>query len=78
MELEIYKSSKKDQTYLYVHKSIDHDEIPEALMSILGELKFVMNLTVTTETRLASADVNEVIAQVSEKGFYLQMPPKLY
>jgi len=77
MQCEIYKSSKKDQTYLYVKKPIDQDELPEALLNVLGELSFVMDLELTQNTRLAKEDVNEVILQVEEKGFYLQLPPKI-
>jgi len=77
MQCEIYKSSKKEQTYLYVTKPIDHEALPEALLDILGKLTFVMDLEITSTTRLATEDVSEVISQVSGKGFYLQMPPKV-
>ncbi|MDH3326725.1 MAG: YcgL domain-containing protein [Gammaproteobacteria bacterium] len=78
MQLEIYKSSKKDQTYLYVNKPLDQDELPEALINILGDLSFVMELEVTADTKLISEDINEVVSHVLEKGFYLQLPPKVF
>jgi len=77
MHCEIYRSSKKDQTYLYVKSPIDRDELPDALLSVLGELSLVMELEITGDTKLATEDSTLVIAEVGEKGFYLQMPPKI-
>jgi len=77
MQCEIYKCSKKDQTYLYVPKPIDQDELPEALLDVLGTLSLVMELEITVETKLAREEAKEVINEIKSKGFYLQMPPKI-
>jgi len=77
MQCEIYKSSKKEQMYLYVRKPFDEDSLPEALLAIFGKLTFVMALDITPSTTLAREDAEEVVAQLEEKGFFLQMPPKL-
>ncbi len=34
-----------------------------------------MDLELTRERKLARADVNQVMADLQEKGFYLQSPP---
>ena len=77
MQCEIYKCSKKSETYLYVEKPIVRDELPGTLLDILGDLSLVMELEITPESRLASEDASQVLAQVQEQGFYLQLPPKI-
>ena len=76
MKCYIYKSSKKDQLYLYVPKKDDFEAIPPILMDTMGKPEFVMELELTAERKLARADAGEVLAGLQEKGFYLQMPPK--
>lgn len=76
MKCYIYKSSKKDQLYLYVPKKDDFEAIPPILMDTMGKPEFVMELELTAERKLARADAGEVLAVLQEKGFYLQMPPK--
>ncbi len=76
MQCEIYKGSKKEQMYLYVTKPFDEDDLPDVLIDIFGKLTFVMDLDITASTTLAREDVTEVKAQLAEKGFFLQMPPK--
>ena len=78
MQCEIYKSSKKEQMYLYVTKPFDEDDLPDALVDLFGKLTFVMDLEITSSTKLAKEDVAEVIEGLEEKGFYLQMPPKFH
>lgn len=76
MKCYIYKSSKKDQLYLYLPKKDDFEAIPPILMDTMGKPEFVMELELTAERKLARADAVEVLAGLQEKGFYLQMPPK--
>lgn len=76
MKCYIYKSSKKDQLYLYLPNKDDFEAIPPILMDTMGKPEFVMELELTAERKLARADAAEVLAGLQEKGFYLQMPPK--
>ncbi|PKM43482.1 MAG: hypothetical protein CVV05_14870 [Gammaproteobacteria bacterium HGW-Gammaproteobacteria-1] len=76
MKCYIYKSSKKEQLYLYLPKQDDFAEVPAILMETMGTAAFVMELELTPERKLARADSAEVIAGLQEKGFYLQMPPR--
>lgn len=71
----IYKSSKKDEMYLYVRKAEGFARVPEALLTMFGTPKLFGTLLLTPEKKLARADVNLVLADLAEKGFYLQMPP---
>ncbi|MBL4607351.1 MAG: YcgL domain-containing protein [Pseudomonadales bacterium] len=71
----IYKSTKKDEMYLYVEKKDKFQRVPEALLNIFGSPVHFGDLLLRPEKKLARADVVEVIAQIQEKGFFLQMPP---
>ena len=71
----IYKSSRKPDTYLYVECEDDFSRVPEALLAMLGRLDWVMNLQLSAERPLARADVAQVMAQIGEQGYFLQMPP---
>lgn len=76
MKCAIYKSLKKQDTYLYVERENDFTRIPEGLLQLLGQLEFIMNLDLTPGRKLAQADADEVRRQLAAQGYYLQMPPK--
>lgn len=78
MKCVIYKSEKKQESYLYVEKEDDFSRVPATLQKMLGTLNFVMVLELTSERRLAQADVNTVMTQLRSDGFYLQMPRTEY
>ena len=71
----IYKSLKKDELYLYIEKKDDFSNIPDTLLKSFGKPGFVMDLELKTESRLAREDTGQVILQLQEKGFFVQMPP---
>ncbi len=71
----IFRSSKKQEMYLYVKKGTDLGELPEPLLKQFGEPALVMDLLLHGERKLARADVATVINKIAEQGFYLQMPP---
>ena len=70
----IYKSLKKDNTYLYVNKKDDFSDVPEVLMSTFGKPQFVMVIKLEGR-KLALADVVKVKEALKTVGFYLQVPP---
>ena len=76
MQCSVVRSSLKDFTYLYLLEGQDFDDLPIALKKVFGEPAFVMDLELNPERKLALADVNEVMQNLSEHGFYLQMPPQ--
>jgi len=75
IDCEIYKSIKKEDTYLYFKKPVDLELIPSELSKSLGKLEFVMALELSSEKKLAREDVNKVIENIEQQGFHLQMPP---
>ncbi|MCL2900186.1 YcgL domain-containing protein [Brenneria tiliae] len=71
----IYRSSKRDQTYLYVEKKDDFSRVPEELMKSFGKPHLAMLLPLDGSKNLAAADIEKVKQALEEQGFYLQVPP---
>ena len=73
--IRIYRSSKNSETYLYMAKKSRYDDLPDALQALFGAAITVMDMLLTEDKKLARADAAKVLAEIEEKGFYLQMPP---
>lgn len=73
--ISIYKSSRKDEMYLYVEKSQKLTKVPDALMSVFGNAMHVMDMPMTANRELARVDTAKMLEDVAVKGYYLQMPP---
>ncbi|WP_037431100.1 YcgL domain-containing protein [Serratia plymuthica] len=71
----IYRSPKRDQTYLYVEKKDDFSRVPEDLMKSFGTPQLAMVISLEGREKLASADIEKVKEALKEEGFYLQFPP---
>lgn len=74
MLCSIYKSKKKEGSYLYIPKKDDFSEVPPELMEMFGVPQFVMLIKLEGR-KLAQVDVNKVKESMEEKGFFLQLPP---
>ena len=72
---QIYRSPRKQEMYLYVEKSRGLVDVPEALLRQFGETEERMVLLLTPQKKLARANTAEVMRQISDTGYYLQMPP---
>lgn len=71
----VYKSPKMDQTYLYVLRRDDFSAVPEALLKTFGKPMLVTLINLATKSKLAHADIDKVRQQLTDQGFYLQLPP---
>ncbi|SPL70877.1 Protein YcgL [Acinetobacter stercoris] len=85
MHCDIYKSSKKDEMYLYIARPnhTDNDEqadplevVPDAIKIAFGRATFVMNLELSETRKLARVNVLHVLDSLHTKGFFIQMPPE--
>lgn len=74
----IFRCSKKEGMYLYIDKAAGIESIPENLRRQVGELELAMTLMIDDNKKLARANAKEVLASISDNGFYLQMPPTLH
>lgn len=77
MNCSVLRSSRKDFTYIYLLDGHDYDDLPVSLKKVFGEPQFVMNLELNKGRKLAYEDVNEVMANLQEHGYHLQMPPQV-
>lgn len=75
MQAYIYKSQRKDDTFVYLAARDDFARLPETLRSQLGDLTFILDVALTPERRLAREDVQVVRANLAERGFHIQFPP---
>jgi uncharacterized protein YcgL (UPF0745 family) len=71
----VFKSSKKDEMYLYVDKMEAMKRVPEALLKMFGAPIHVFDMLLTPEKELARIDAVQVLDDIRNKGFFLQMPP---
>ena len=76
MQCLVYKSLKQIDYYLYVNKDEELRRVPDALKRLLGRLQKVLELELGNGRTLAQADAEEVLRQIQECGYYLQMPPR--
>lgn len=72
---QIYKSTCNTEMYLYVEKVRGLEDVPAALMKRFGEPSELMTLMLEPGKKLARAKVDDVIREIADNGFYLQMPP---
>ena len=76
MKCSVFRSSLKDFTYIYLRTGHDYDDLPDSLREVFGKPGLVMNLDLTPERKLAYADVHEVMKNLDEQGYHLQLPPQ--
>ena len=72
----VYKSLRQFDYFLYVRSDEQFDRVPQGLKQLLGRLEKIMDLELHEGRRLAQADVVEVMRQIEEIGYFLQMPPR--
>lgn len=75
MQAYVYKSLRKDDTYVFLAARDDFERLPEPARAPLGRLQFVMELALTPERKLARGDAAVVRENLTSRGFHLQMPP---
>lgn len=71
----IYRSPRKEATYLYVKQRDDFSALPPSLLQTFGQPQLVTVLNLAGREHLAQADIEKVRQALSEQGFYLQLPP---
>ncbi|MGB1616705.1 MAG: YcgL domain-containing protein [Pseudomonadales bacterium] len=75
MNVLVYKSSLREYLYIYVPESEGLSRVPSGLLAQFGEASVVMRLSLEPGQQLAKVSGDEVIEAVTEKGYFLQMPP---
>lgn len=79
MNCFVYKGENKDDHYLYLAEELSQEvseRLPSGLLTLLGELRPIIEFQLSADKELAQADAEQVIADIQAHGFYLQMPRK--
>lgn len=74
IECAVYKSQKKDETYVFIPTTTPLSDLPEDLLKILGQAELIMTLTLTPEKKMARGSADVIMKNIQDKGFHLQMP----
>lgn len=69
----VYKGKRRNDSYLFVLTKDEFSSVPEALMRMLGGVQFVMELELWPERPMAQTSAGEVIRQLQQQGFFLQL-----
>lgn len=77
MQAYVYKSQRKEETFVYLSVRDDFDCLPEPLREQMGEMTFILEIALTPERRLAREDIAVVRSNLSTRGFHIQFPPQL-
>ena len=75
MQCYVYRSKRKQKTYLFIPRQGDFSEVPESLVKLFGEAEFSFDFELTATRKLVMADAAEVLRNINENGFFLQLPP---
>ena len=85
MHCDIYRSSKKDEMYMYIARpnpsaqqqpENPFEVVPETVLQAFGRATFVMHLELHEQRKLARVNVAHVLDSLLTKGFFIQMPPE--
>ncbi len=78
MQCFVYKSLAKPDTYVYLDRRDDVSHLPEGLRTLLGRLSFVLELELTPDAKLAREKPADVLGNLRERGYHLQLPEKIF
>jgi uncharacterized protein YcgL (UPF0745 family) len=77
MLCSVLRSETKEYHYVYLAEEIEFDDLPESLQQLFGQAEQFMQLDLDVTKGLANADIDQVRKELTDKGFYLQMPPDI-
>lgn len=72
---KVYRSPRREGMYLYVAADDGLEMVPESLLQRFGTPEEAMTLHITPHKKLARAEASDVLQQIEDAGFYLQVPP---
>jgi uncharacterized protein YcgL (UPF0745 family) len=76
MKCFVYKSIKKADSYIYINKKDNFENIPEQLLQLFGAPQFTLEFELTEDRKLPLVDAKQVMHSLNTQGYYLQMPSK--
>lgn len=76
MPCYVYASVRKADSYLWLAQRDGFAVLPESLVLLLGELRFVMEVQLDEHRQLPFEDAVQVLDHLRSQGWHLQLPPK--
>ena len=74
MQCYVYRSVRRENTYLYMAEKDKFEAIPDALLRVFGRPEFSFEFELRNDRKLVREDAEEVIRNLQSRGFHLQMP----
>ena len=76
MQCFVYASSRKPDTYLWLPRRDDLSALPESLLLLLGDLKYVLEVELSGQRQLPREDAQQILEHLRNQGWHLQLPPQ--
>jgi len=73
----VYRSSRKQEMYLYLADEDGYEQLPEALKLRFGKPTLVIQLELQPDHKLARDNIDQVLADLHNQGYHLQLPPDI-
>ncbi len=75
VNIRVLAGKRKLDTYLFIPSETETGNLPAELLLLLGELREVITLDITSEKKFARCTGADVLEGLANAGYYLQMPP---
>ena len=76
MEVEVFKTARRPDTFLYLPQGLPPNEWPDGLEQVFMPAEKVLSLTLTADQPLASQSAKRVMEEIVDRGYFLQLPPQ--
>jgi hypothetical protein len=77
MHCYVYRSERKQDTYVYLRERDGFALLPADIATLLGALSFVLEVELDPGRKLAREDVAVVRNNLAARGFHIQFPPRV-
>ena len=74
--VEVFKTARSPDTYLFVPEGTSPGEWPDGLEQIFLPAEKVLSMTLTADRFLAMQPAARVMEEIVAKGYFLQLPPQ--
>jgi uncharacterized protein YcgL (UPF0745 family) len=75
ISVSAYKSSKKEELYVFVDKQKGLEALPAEFKVMFGETHYVTDFELTPNRKLGREDAAKVYQSIESKGYFVQLPP---
>lgn len=76
MHCFVYASLRKPDSYVWLAARDNFGVLPESLVLLLGELRFVLEVQLDEQRKLPNEDTAVVLEHLRTQGWHMQLPPQ--